>query len=500
MAVKKEDHSDKAHGRRRAVVDIGSNSVRLVVFEGPLRAPITICNEKALCGLGRDKLPDGSLNPDAVADALQTLSRFAILLNDYDNPPTEVIATAAVREAKDGQLFVEAVEALGLNVSILTGAAEAQLAAYGVISCAPEANGLVGDMGGGSLELVRVGKGEIKECDSLSIGPLTIMHAYGSDRDAARRHIEKAVSDLSWIKKNEGAPLYAVGGAWRAVAKTHMRLRRYPLSILHHYELSKDEAIEICTLLAQQSRRSLEEIPGIPRRRIDTLPFATMVLRSVIEKSRADAVIFSAGGVREGLLYRDLPEEIKSDNPLVAAAQFYAGSLSPHPEFGETIYSALAPLFSDGTDRDAVLLRTTCLLCDIGALFHPDHRAEQAFDTALRAHLVNITHPERICLALSLFRRYSGRSIQSLHERLIGLLSWKEQTRAVRVGLALRFMASLAPKVSSAIEDCFLLHKNDELIFHGPRERAALMGETPMKRFNALAEAFDAEPVLAVSD
>jgi len=504
MAPKKKNGRNSARPiaqqGRRAVVDIGSNSVRLVVYDGPRRTPIPICNEKSLCGLGRDMTSDGALNPSSAADALATLTRFERLLREYGDPPVHVIATAAVRNAKDGKSFVKAIETLGFKVNVLSGAEEAALAALGVVSFEPGATGLAGDMGGGSLELVTLKNGGIKESTSLSIGPLTVMSRVGNDVNAARKLINAELDDVKWLKPKSFDTLYSVGGAWRAVARIHMRLRSYPLTVLHHYELTRIQIFDICDLVARQSRRSLEEIPGIQQRRLDTLPFAAIVLKSVIERAGIQRVVISSGGVREGLLYQELSKEERKDDPLLVAARYYAEKLAPDTSFGEAVLGVLDPLFQADSEDARRLRHAACLMVDIGAYFHPEHRARQAFDTALRAPLMGVSHADRVAIALALYRRYSGRTESLPHEQAIGLLSWDEQQRALQIGLALRFVASLSPKISAPIKDCRLFRKGQKLVFQGPKHLEMLMGETPQKRFNALASFYEAEPVAVFED
>mgnify|MGYP001609173998 FL=1 len=229
---------------RQAVIDIGSNSVRLVVYDGPRRAPFPICNEKALCGLGRDMTDDGRLNPKAVDGALEVLARFKCLLSELGDPLTLTVATAAVREARDGPQFVERIRALGLPVDVIGGGEEATLASYGVVSFEPGAGGLVGDMGGGSLELISLKEGEAGDAVSLSIGPLRLMQQAKGDLKSAAKIVEKALGEVSWLKAKKGDTLFAVGGAWRSIARINMQLHRHPLPVLHHYELNAKQAIE----------------------------------------------------------------------------------------------------------------------------------------------------------------------------------------------------------------------------------------------------------------
>lgn len=477
---------------RRAVVDIGSNSVRLVVYDGPPRAPIPICNEKALCGLGRDMTADGGLNPAAVNDALSTLARFRHVLDDLGRPPVIAIATAAVRDARDGKKFVEAARALGFDVDVVSGEEEGRLAAYGVAAVEPDATGLVGDMGGGSLELALLSKGEVEESISLPVGPFNLMRLNAKDQASLQKYIEAQLDGVKFLKPKRIDTLYSVGGAWRAVARIHMGIKSYPLSVLHHYELTSAQALDVCDLIARQSRKSLEEIPGIPRRRIDTLPLASMVLRAVINRVKADHVIVSAGGVREGLLYRQLSKQERAQDPFVEACRFYAERLAPDPAFGEAAYKVIEPLFAGADPAGARLRYGASLLSDIGAYFHPDLRGRHAFDTALRAPFAGVSHVQRLWAALALFRRHQGRSPPAPDEQAMALMPWETQLQAMQFGLALRFVAAIAPKAPAALEGCRLERRGNEIAFIAPSDRQALMGETPRRRFVSLAQAFEA--------
>lgn len=477
----------------QAVIDIGSNSVRLVIYDGLMRAPIAICNEKSLCGLGRDMTPEGDLNPDSMELALKTLRRFKLILNSHGNPEVNVIATAAVREARNGKEFSNRVRKLGYEMTVIPGNEEARLAALGVVSQEPNAKGVVGDMGGGSLELIAVDGSSIKSRDSLSIGPLRVMQRSKGDLALATKLIEKEVKSLEWLKSKEHEVLYAVGGAWRAVARIHMRLRSHPVSVLHHYELTSTQVIEICDLIARQSRNSLEEIPGIPKRRLDTLPYAAIVLRSVLQQMKAEKMIVSSSGVREGLLYDQLSDDIKKTDPLMAGVSFFASRLSPNPAVGDVVGKMTDKLFEDETSREKRIRRAACRMMDVGAYFHPDLRGFQAFDTAWRAPFYGVTHPERVALALSLFVRHEGRRAVWPDEQAIGLLRWEEQQRALKIGLAMRFAGAFSPKVTGPLEKCKLLLRDGKLIFDAPADREPMMEEVPLRRLESLASAFEAE-------
>lgn len=483
---------------RQAVIDIGSNSVRLVIYDGPRRAPFPICNEKALCGLGRDMSPDGELNPDSVASALETLARFRRLLAEHGDPPTMTVATAAVREAKDGSEFVAQIRALGMDVDVIDGREEATLSATGVASFEPGASGLVGDMGGGSLELIAVQDGEPTEATSLSIGPLRLMQLTKGDLKQVARIVDRSLKDISWLRSTE--TLYAVGGAWRAIARLHMQHKNHPLPVLHHYELSGKQAIEACDLIARQSRASLEGTPGISSKRVDAMPYAAIVLRTLIEKVKIKTISVSAGGLREGLLYRALSPADQRVDPLLAGAAFLSSRMAPEPSMGAAYAGFIAGAFADDEAPQKRIRIATSLLADIGAYFHPDLRGEHAFDTALRAPFYAVTHPERALIALSLYCRHEGPKTPASSEPVIGLLTGPEQKRATQIGLALRFGASIAPKAPHAIRQCSLRRDERRLLFTAPRDLKELVDDTARKRFDALAEALGLAPSIEISD
>jgi exopolyphosphatase/guanosine-5'-triphosphate,3'-diphosphate pyrophosphatase len=487
--------SERAYaGGREAVIDIGSNSVRLVIYEGPKRAPFPICNEKALCGLGRDMSEDGALNPQTVGHAMETLRRFRRLLEEHGNPPTHVVATAAVREAKDGRAFIRKIETLGFSVALIDGAEEAALAALGVVACEPRATGLVGDMGGGSLELIALNAGEIGDSVSLSIGPLRLMQKTGGKASAAADLAAEAIKAVPWLKDGKFEAIYSVGGSWRSIARIHMRLRNYPLSVLHHYEMSKAEAIDVCNLVARQSSRSLEEIPGISFRRIDTLPIAALVLKAVLQETGSSKVIVSAGGLREGVLYKALKPAQRALDPLFEGARFLAERLEPNPEIGDILVALTARLFKDESPEDRRLREAVCILSDIAAYFHPDLRALQAFETVLHAPFYGISHRERVVAATAAYARHDGKAPVETHDRFLRLLSSEDLKRALQLGLALRFAGALAPKAPAALIGCTLERLNGKLVFRAPKRIESLMGEMPRRRLEALAVAFDAAP------
>ncbi|MGH6873517.1 MAG: exopolyphosphatase, partial [Aestuariivirgaceae bacterium] len=286
-----------------AVVDIGSNSVRLVVYDGLRRSATPLFNEKLLCGLGKGVAITGIMSEQAVARALGALRRFRALCSQMGASDVFAVATAAPREAKNGREFiVKAEKALGCDIDLLSGKQEAEFAARGVMAGIPHADGVVGDLGGGSLELVDIQDGEIRDGVTLPIGPLRLIDLSGGSMKQARRIVDDALKGTKLIGNLRGRHFYAVGGTWRNLARLHMAQNHYPLHVLHNYRMTREAARSVADLVSGLSPASLKDIRLVSRSRSDTLPFGAMVLERILALSGADAVITSVYGVREGLL------------------------------------------------------------------------------------------------------------------------------------------------------------------------------------------------------
>jgi exopolyphosphatase/guanosine-5'-triphosphate,3'-diphosphate pyrophosphatase len=349
-------------------------------------------------------------------------------------------------------------------------------------------------MGGVSLELVALRNGEVGERSSLSIGPLRLMQLEKTKISAASDHIADELSRIDWLKARNFDTLYSVGGAWRAIARIHMRLKGHPLPVLHHFEMTSKEAAEVASLVAKQSSRSLGEIEGISTRRVDTLPLAAAAFREVLRRTKVERIIVSAGGLREGLLYSDLSEHERAKDPLFEGVRFLAERLAPDPAVGDAVISLTDGLFPDETPAQLRLRRAACLATDIAAYFQPDLRAMHAFDTALRGPLYGLSHAERVFMALALFCRHEGDMLDDLDKRLLGLMPWDDRRRAIQLGLALRFAGAFAPKAPAAFSGCALAIQGQRLEFRAPERLRGLMGEMPRRRLEALAVSFEATP------
>jgi exopolyphosphatase/guanosine-5'-triphosphate,3'-diphosphate pyrophosphatase len=489
--------------REKAVIDVGSNSVRLVIFRVEGRAFTQVLNEKTLAGLGRGLGETGRLWPAGVAQAISALKRFRLLLEALGVSDVIAVATAAVRDAADGEAFVAAAEReTGFRLRVLTGAEEAQAAADGVLGGAPGAVGVVGDLGGSSLELIAVDETGAHEGETHKLGPLAIGRLEPFDAAHAATIVNQSLAGSRVLAERRGGAFYAVGGAWRGLGHIDMALRDYPLKILHNYTISRIDALELSAFVQRQSRRSLEKLEGATGRRAEMLPYAALLLGSLMEAGGFDQIVISSYGLREGLLWQALSPAERALDPLVTGAAVLAGRDARARAFGDALEAWIAPVFSGfpdlfGPGRAAILRQAACQLADIGAVLHPDHRADLAFNLVLRAPFGGANHVERVFLAAATYYRYSHRGSPEPRALIQKLLDEDRQARARALGAAMRLGADLSGRSAALLHQCTLSVQNGRLRLSGAPSAAAIATETVAKRLDQLGEVLGLKGQLA---
>lgn len=489
------DLSVKPNQADVAVIDVGSNSVRLVLYRLDGRAIWTVYNEKVLAGLGRDLATTGRLSPDGIDAALIALRRFRALLEAAEPARCFAAATAAVREASDGRSFCLRVAAeTGLDLRVLSGEEEARYAAIGVIAGAPAARGMVGDLGGGSLELTVLGSTGPGEGFTLPLGPFAIAQRGRFDADTVRIATARALRETSGLPTTE--TLHAVGGAWRNLALLHMRITNYPLKIVHQYGISRGEVIDLARLVCRLSKSSLERIEGISRRRLETLPHAAAVLEILVDHVGARDVVMSAYGLREGLVFEAMPAADRTADPLIAGC----AALGARPAIAEALgaaletwlgpaFASLEPLFGD---RDPTLTAAACRLADLGAHLHPDHRADLVFDQVLRAPIGGLDHAERVFLACAAFSRHTAAAPSRDPIVIARLLSPERLQRARALGAAVRLGCELGGRSADLLAHAQLNIRPNTVVVQADAAWApVLLGEQTAKRGATLATLLD---------
>lgn len=475
---------------RIGVVDIGSNSIRLVVFDRLARAPQLLFNEKVLCGLGRGLDSGGRLNEEGVKSALVNLTRFVRLARAMEVARLDLLATAAVRDAANGAEFAATVRRhCGLPVRILSGGEEARLSALGVVSGIAGADGLMGDLGGGSCELVGLDRGKLGRHVTLPLGPLRVGEAAMADRDVARAMIDRHLDGVPWLEELRGRSFYAVGGAWRSLARIHMEQIGHPLHIIQQYRIDRGEAEELLRVMSRLGRRSLAAITGLSRRRLDTLPFAALLLERLLRRSRPDAVVFSAFGLREGYVFSALPAALRQEDPLLAAARDHADNDGRFGPMGLVLEEWTRSLFPGESPAERRLRRAVCMLSDIAWRDHPDYRAEQSFARILRLPIGGIEHEERVFAAAAVAARYAGTLEPVAQQPALRLIGETQRGKALVLGLALRLAYSLSGATPRLLGETGLEVAADRVSLLLPKDGATMYGEAVGRRLEALGRA-----------
>ena len=479
------------------VIDIGSNSVRLVVYEGAVRAPTPLFNEKVLCGLGRSIATTGKLEAEAVERALAALRRFRAIIELLGVSRLSAVATAAVRDAQNGAEFIaRAEEACGFPIQLLPGEREAELAAQGILLGFGHVDGVAGDLGGGSLELIDIAGSQLRRKATLPLGGLRLLDVSRSNMEEALTFTEAEFDRHDWIRADRGRTFYAVGGTWRALARVHMAERDYPLRVMQGYAISPREAIALCEDL--RNGKKLKGLETVARARREVLPVGALVMERLLRRLEPDKVVFSVFGIREGLLLDLLSEDERNKDPLLSFCEDFARLRARSAEHGRELATWTDALFTEPgpteTPEERRLRHAACLISDVGWRAHPDYRGEQSLNLIAHSALSGIDHPGRLFLAMAVYFRHVGgaeASPDELSSRIRRMMNKRDLRRARILGAALRTAHMISVGRPGIIPHTPLSYEDGRLVLNIPPAYAALDGERLRRRFASLAALLD---------
>ena len=474
----------------QAIVDIGSNSVRLVIFGGPPRAPVVLHNEKIMAGLGRGVVAGGRLDPENVALALDGLARFATLVEIARPQVLRVVATAAVREAADGADFVAQVRDLGLPCDVLDGDQEATGSAYGVISALPGADGLMADMGGGSLELARIADGAVHERTSLKLGAMRVAQIRAGGDGKLRKMVRAALADFPWLERCAGKPIYLVGGSWRSLARVHMDLHDYPLPVLGNYSFPAGDAKALKAAVKGRDPADLAALPGVKTSRSGLLDDAAALLATLVALTRPDRIVISDFGLREGLIFQQLDPAARRRDPLIEGMRHAVGPQQQARDYPELLLAWTDPLFPGEADELRRLRHAACLLRGTGWASNPAFRAAEGEEYALHGSWVGVDGTDRATMAMALHVGMGG-DPETAPPLLARLAPAERLERACRWGLAIRLAQRLGGGSPVALELTRLAMADGQIVLTVPRRLATLIDGGVERRMARLGLALD---------
>lgn len=472
---------------RRAIIDIGSNSVRLVVFAGAERAPFAVFNEKLAVGLGAELATTGVIPPKRFRRALDGLARFRALTQAMELDQVRTVATAAVRDAINGEQFLSAARDIGLDVELFSGRDEARAAGLGVVCAIPQADGIVADLGGGSLELVRVGGGETRHHSSFPLGVLRLPALRKDSGKSFHRAIAKLLKAAGWPGEDRALPLYLVGGSWRALARYDMITRRCPLPVVsgHHFPL--ESVPRIARRLAATDVATLDAMTGLSTSRTDSMADAAALLVALTRALEPSALIVSAAGLREGLLYDAMSPAVRAQDPLIVAAEHEGRRFARFEPHGRAVDAWIAPLFRrDGAEARRLRLAAG-MMAEVAFSANPDFRPERAVEIALHGPWLGIDLDDRLVLAQALYAAAggAGRAVEG-----IAIGEEDRIRRAAHWGLAIRLAERLSGGAPDVLATTALDVGSDGAVeLRLDRGASALAGEQVEKRLRQLATA-----------
>ncbi|NNM73333.1 Ppx/GppA family phosphatase [Enterovirga aerilata] len=483
-----------------AIVDIGSNSVRLVIYEGPSRSPTPLYNEKLFCGLGRDIATTGRLSEEAVERALAALARFRVLCRTVRARQLRVLATAAARMAANGPAFLEAAEeACGAPVELLTGEREALLSAAGVISGLYEPDGVVGDLGGGSLEIVDVRGDQAGTGITLPLGGLVLRDMANDSPKNAVKIARAELAEAPQLRKLAGRTFYAVGGTWRALARMQMVERGYPLHVMHGYQFELMRG-GFQRMVERTSPAALKAMASVSEARRPLLIYGAIVLDEIVRLGQPSGVTISALGVREGLLFEALSPEERKQDPLLTAAAELNELRARAPRHGEELRTwtdAFMESFgAKETPYERRLRHAACLLSDTGWRAHPDYRGAQSLAMIAHAALQGVDHPGRAFLALAVYFRHEGVTSDPTSTPLMALAGQRLAELAKLSAALFRIAYPITVAMAGILPRAPLTCRGGRIVLELPGELAPLASERLANRMRALGKLLDAETVI----
>jgi exopolyphosphatase / guanosine-5'-triphosphate,3'-diphosphate pyrophosphatase len=428
----------------RAVIDIGSNAIRLVVYGGPPRAPMPIYNEKARIGLGDSVARTGGIEPKLIDAAILALRRFDSLTTAMQVGQRRVVATEATRRASNSAEFLARAADAGIEIELISGETEALAAAMGVVCDTPSATGHVVDQGGGSLELARISDTVVMQPISMPFGTIPVSARAPLTSKQLALDIEKQLQKAqgpSPVKAlpEKGLPLHLVGGAWRTLARLHMQVTGYPLAVLSNYHMALDSIASLWPVVGEADALAATGI--VSSARLPHMAASLTTVEALVRVLRPSEVMVSVYGLREGLLYDQLSQAVRDEDPLIAAARHEGKRLSRFSYHGDAIADWTAPLFEADPPSMQRLRYAACLLADCAWNSHPEYRSQHAAELALEGNWPGMTASDRAMLSAALFASYGGNREPP---PLLGLLaSPQELQTARRWGLAIRLAQRL---------------------------------------------------------
>ena len=438
-----------------------------------MRVPRLIYSEKVFCSLAKNLEIDNKIPKKNFKQAINVIKRFYKIAADIGSNEVIIFATAAVREAENGVKLKKEIESITKKeMIVLSENDEVKLSSQGVLSSFPNANGIIADLGGGSLELSFVINGVIQNYRSLKIGVVRFLNLFLKDKNGFEKSIKKELNKITWFKGDPDTTLYLVGGSFRSLAKLHIWATDYPLSIVHGYTIKKDEALNVIDLASNVRSKTIKEIPDIEQERSKTIPVAGQILKFLLKKIYLKKIIFCSQGLREGFIFSLLPPEEKKVDPLIFSSKKISKNFDNSFFDGELIFNWLQPIFQNENEN---FKRIRLALSHLSELSYwqnfKDIQANYALNTVLYYPFLSITHEQRVFLAMSIYISCGGKLLNTDILKFSRLLK-KDATNAARVlGQSIKLSYLVSGGLYKNLEKFRIEAKNNEIFLITPNKK-----------------------------
>jgi exopolyphosphatase/guanosine-5'-triphosphate,3'-diphosphate pyrophosphatase len=465
-----------------AIIDIGSNSARLVIYQRENTGQLRILGSaRQALRLVREVDRGRLLSPEAIASTLRTLAEFLSIIGAYGAKHTVAVATAAVRDADNGKELIERVRVeLGLQIKLIDSNKEAHYGCIGGIRSLPVNDGVLFDLGGGSVQIVEFQKRRPGSGSSLPLGSLRLSEAFlrhdpPSKREVKdlRAHVEDALEKANQRRLKSDEVAVGVGGTIRNLAKVAARLNSYPIERINGYTLSREKLEEIVDWLCQNPIRSARKVAGLSRDREDSIVGGALAIQALVDAIGARAIIVSGQGVREGLIYSHANEDLPSpekvrEGALLSLARRFSTWNVEWAERRATIASKLLDSLVPRADTDIKMaLHQAAFLLDIGRSVDFFDRFNHAASMVINTDLDGFSHRNILLLSSIIANAHDEEA--GLHEH-VPFLKHVEPDDIKRAAILLRIaddMLQHESKGGSNVFDCHVSPQEIQIVGQG---------------------------------
>ena len=428
--------------KRIGIIDIGSNSIRLVVFDGPKRSPLYLYNEKVFFRLGMQSFGKKAFDTGTLKAVSRIINRYVAICRNMEINKIIMFGTSALREASNSNVLVEVIrKKTNIGVDVISGEKEAFYAAQGILLGFPNAKGIICDLGGNSVEFANISKGVVAECNSVLLGPLAI-NKLENKIENIDRYIRKQLLGAVNANTTKDKPFFLIGGSWRAIAKIHMQRTKYPLKIIQGYKVKSKKIKKTLEFIRDSSFITKYDEINISADRLELLPLSARLLEIIIDELQIKTLTFSSFGVREGFLYHNLSEAEKKKDPLIEAAKFFEKKETRFPNMSKHTFKWISPLYEHLPRKTKRVILAATKLHDIAWIAHPDYKMEMCLELVTRSNISGLSHKERVFLAMILLFRHKAKPEKVFNSKLFKIVSKKKRKIALVIGKGLRLAST----------------------------------------------------------